>query len=94
MIIVKVKHNTGLDPVFTDIAVSNGRMDLLFILNMLEKNNLVIWYEILHSSMTSFDIITNLKDEFGFANAFFPKLKSNKALQEKLSEVAPNASII
>lgn len=79
MITVKVKHENGLDSQFVDLIVSDDRLHLLFLLNMLEKNNLVVWYEIMHSSRTSFDIITNLKDEFGFSNTFFAKLKSNKA---------------
>lgn len=81
MIIVKVKHETGLDSDFVDIIVSDDKLHLLFLLNMLEKNNLVVWYEVMRSSRTSFDIITNLKDEFGFSNAFFSKLKSNKTPQ-------------
>ncbi len=75
MIIVKVKHETGLDPEFFDITVSNNKLHLLFLLNMLEKNSLVIWYEIMHSTRTSFDVITNLKEGFGFSQEHFPKLK-------------------
>ncbi len=79
MIIVKIKHETGLEPEFLDIAVSNNRMDLLFVLNMLESNKLVIWYEVMNSSRTSFDVITNLKSEFGFSQAYFTKLKNYNA---------------
>lgn len=75
MIIVKVKHETGLDPEFLDITVSDNNLHLLFLLNMLEKNSLVIWYEIMHSTRTSFDVITNIKEGFGFSQEHFPKLK-------------------
>ena len=75
MIIVKVKHETGLDPDFLDITVSDDRMHLLFVISMLEKNDLVVWYEILHSTKTSFDVITNVKNEFNFSQAHFTKLK-------------------
>jgi len=75
MIIVKVKHETGLYPEFLDITVSDNKLHLLFLLNMLEKNSLVIWYEIMHSTRTSFDVITNLKKGFGFSQEHFPKLK-------------------
>lgn len=75
MITVKVKHETGLDPEFLDITVSDDKLHLLFLLNMLEKNNLVVWYEVMRSSRTSFNVITNLKDEFGFSQHHFTKLK-------------------
>lgn len=78
MIIVKVKHETGLEQEFLDIVVSDNRLHLLFLLNMLEKNSLVVWYEVMRSSGTSFDVITNLKDEFDFSNVLFPKFKPNK----------------
>lgn len=77
MIIVKVKHDTGLDPDFLDINVSDDRLHLLFVINMLEKNDLVVWYEIMCSSRTGFDVVTNLKDQFGFSNEMFPKLKTS-----------------
>lgn len=75
MIIVKVKHETGLDPEFLDITVPNNRLHLLFLLNMLEKNDLVIWYEIMRSTMTSFNVVTDVKNEFGFYQPHFTKLK-------------------
>lgn len=75
MIIVKVKHEIGLDPEFLDIAVSDNKLDLFFLLNILENNSFVIWYEILHSTRTSFDVITDIKEGFGFSQEHFPKLK-------------------
>lgn len=75
MIIVKVKHEIGLDPEFLDIAVSDNKLDLFFLLNILENNSFVIWYEIMRSTRTSFDVITNLKEGFGFSQEHFPKLK-------------------
>lgn len=75
MIIVKIKHETGPEPEFLDITVSDNRLDLLFLLKMLENNSFVIWYEIMHSTRTSFDVITNIKERFGFSQEHFPKLK-------------------
>lgn len=75
MIIVKVKHETGPDPEFLDITVPNNRLHLLFLLNMLEKNERVIQYEIMRSTRTSFDVITDIKEGFGFSQEHFPKLK-------------------
>jgi hypothetical protein len=69
MITVKVKHENGLDSQFVDLIVSDDRLHLLFLLNMLEKNSLVVWYEVMRSSGTSFDVITNLKDEFDFSSS-------------------------
>ena len=75
MIIVKVKHETGPDPEFLDITVSDNRLHLLFLLNMLEKNERVIQYEIMRSTMTSFNVVTDVKNEFNFYQPHFTNLR-------------------
>lgn len=69
MIIIKVKRIINEQAEFIDILVENNKNKLFFILNMLEENNEVVSYEILFSTMTTFDVTSPMV----FNNDQFPK---------------------
>lgn len=76
MLIIKVKHESGIETEFIDILIEGKRkQDIIFILFMLERNDKVTSYNILNSTMTTFDLIDDLKSNFGFSGAQFPKFK-------------------